>query len=270
VSLEFRLLGDPIEHSLSPVIHAAGFAARGIDAVYRAVRVRARGLESALTEAADGGGGNVTLPHKRSVVAWIDEPGDTVVATGACNCFWRAADGGIAGDNTDVAGFSAGLAELGVRPVGTRALVLGAGGAARAVVHALRVSGVDGIDVFNRSIPAALELAEEVDRDVGLLTSRPMAGRWDLVVNATCLGLAADDPLPLDLERVGAGAVFDLVYGANETALVRWARRLGIPACDGTAMLVHQAAFSFARWFPGVEPPISEMRSAALTAVRGP
>jgi len=281
--MEFVLLGDPVGHSLSPAIHRAAFEAWGIAVRYRLRRVEADGLAAAVREAARGGGGNVTLPHKQAVATLIEEPMPDLLETGACNCFWMTSEGRLAGDNTDVAGFLAALDELAAPGDGAapdvpaapvsdgRVLVLGAGGAARAVVVALGRLGVASVDLWNRTPENARRLVAELKRGPGsvpirALDRRPRDGGYALVVNATRLGLDASDPLPIELEDGVAQSVFDLVYGSGGTPWVRRAAGLGIPACDGLIMLVHQAARSLQRWFPDREPRISVMLEAARAA----
>lgn len=265
---EFRLLGDPVAHSLSPIIHRAAFDAWGVDDAYRLLRVEAAGLERAVRDAARAGGGNVTLPHKEAVARLLDVPSGHVVATGACNCFWPAPHGGLAGDNTDVEGFVAAVRALGADATAGRALVLGAGGAARAVVRGLHLLGAGSIDVWNRTPDRARRLAAELDGEIEVLEALPADIRYDLVVNATRLGLHPGDRLPLDLSSGRAAAALDLVYGRRGTAWTRHAASLGIPALDGKEMLVHQAAGSLAHWFPGCEPPLEAMLDAVRRETR--
>ena len=259
---EFVLIGDPVAHSRSPRIHRAAFSHWGLDASYSLRRVTAEEVEEEVRRAAARGGGNVTLPHKGAVASLIDEPTDAVRATGACNCFWGAGDGSVVGDNTDVAGFAAAVGQVTRDLSGADVLVLGAGGAARAVVHALRGFGARRIRLYNRTQGRAHRLAEDLGGAVEVVPGgfdEPV----DLLVNATRLGLSADDPLPFDFAAAPVGAVFDLVYAPGETALVRAARALGIPATDGLPMLVHQAALSLKRWYPDLEPPMDVLFSAA-------
>lgn len=298
---EFALLGHPVGHSLSPAIHRAAFEALDIDARYRTVDVDAGGLEGALRAAARRGGGNVTLPHKRRAAELLDEPSRLVRATGACNCFWPRVGGGLAGENTDVQGFLAAVGGLmgGGWPA-RRVLLLGAGGAAAAVLAACLRAGAGFVDVLDRTPRRARAMARRVGGDgspvrvIGAMgrggvgtapgrggpsavpdrAERPAAlalpagapgEPYDLVVNATSVGLAASDPLPVSLEGLGSAAVLDLVYGEHETAWVREARERGQLASDGLAMLVEQAAASLTCWL-GVEPPREVMREAAHRA----
>ena len=220
---------------------------------------------------AQGGGcGNVTLPHKERAAAVVKLPSEAVRRTGACNTFWGDR-GQIRGDNTDVEGFRRALEHfLGRPPRDHRVLVLGAGGAARAVLLALHDEGVKEITLYNRTV----ERARAVSRRIGgerVRVASPLeelnGGQFDLVVNATRLGLEPGDPLPLELSRLErVGGVLDLVYGDGETPFVKAARAFGVPSTDGAEMLVQQGAVSFERWW-GKEAPLEAMR-AALEARR--
>lgn len=267
------LLGDPVAHSLSPVIQNAAFRAAGMDGVYVALRTRdddLRPLMVALSRA--GGGGNVTLPHKERAATVVDRPSDAVRRTGACNTFWGEEDE-IHGDNTDVEGFRRALRDLlGRRPEGARTLLLGAGGAARAALVALLDDGVSEVQILNRSTERARAVARRIGGERARVVETPTdvhAENFDIVVNATRLGLSDDDALPLELSLLErAGVVMDMVYGAGDTAFVRAARQLGIRAEDGGGMLVRQAAVAFERWW-GEPGPIDSM-DAALARARSP
>lgn len=261
------LLGDPVEHSLSPRFQNAAIRAAGLDAVYVALRTDTTRLPGLLQGiAAAGGAGNVTLPFKTRAAGLVDVPTEAVDRTGACNTFWLE-DGRIQGDNTDVEGFARASRTLIGAPAGARTLVLGAGGAARAVVLALIRERADAIHLLNRTPGRARAVAEALDprgRRVTVLEGAGAVERegYDLVVNATSLGLDPQDPLPLDLERpVRVGAVLDLTYREGGTSWVRDAQRREIPAADGLEMLVQQGAASFRRWFDR-EPDVGTMREA--------
>lgn len=273
----YALLGSPVEHSLSPAMHRAAFREMGIDARYVARETSADELTAAMRRIAGRGGGNVTVPHKERAAAALDRGTEAVHATGACNCFWQDGDGALIGDNTDVDGFVAALGDPPTASASARrarsagpsagdVLLLGAGGAARAVLHACLREGVSRIDVLNRTRERAEQMVAEVaGRDADLV--RVLAGRgglaaaYALVVNATSLGLDVDDPLPLSLGALDVGAAFDLVYGPDGTPWTRHARALGIPARDGLEMLVRQGAASLRRW-TGRRPPLDVMREA--------
>lgn len=265
----FALLGRPVEHSLSPAIHAAAFRELDVDAVYVGLAVRGGELEGVLSAVARAGGGNVTTPHKRAVARLLDRRTRDVRRTGACNCFW-AEEGEVAGDNTDVGGFREAVGsweEVGLDDA--RVLLLGAGGAARAVLAACLDAGAGSVDVWNRTTERARELVRSVgggEARLRVLESRDAAGGpYDLVVNATALGLRSDDPLPLSLDGRDVGGAFDLVYGPSGTDWTRHARRAGVPARDGLEMLVRQAGLSLRRWLD-VDPPLEAMRRAVGAA----
>lgn len=266
------LLGDPVDHSLSPRMQNAAFRAAGLDGVYLALRCDARTLPELLRAIATAGGaGNVTVPHKRLAATVVDRTTRQVDATGACNTFWTEG-GEIHGDNTDVTGFREAVRALIGAPAGARALILGAGGAARAAVAALIEARADTVHLLNRTPARAAGIRDQLDpagRRVGLVRpDRLDREGYDLVVNATPLGLDPGDPLPLDLDRVArAGAVLDLVYSAERvTAWVAEARRSGLPAADGTAMLLHQGMAAFERWWQ--QPAPGDVMSEALTSAR--
>lgn len=273
VTRVFALLGDPVSHSLSPVVQNAAMRDLGMDGVYVALRAEApeemaaflRGLARA------GGGGNVTLPHKEKAATVLDVASPDVRRTGACNTFWLE-DGKVHGDNTDVEGFSRALeAFLGGPPEGYRVLVLGAGGSARACLVALMDGGVQEVHLLNRTRDRARAVARRIGGErVRVLDERmAVAGKsYDLVVNTTRLGLSPDDDLPLELDLLArAGSVVDLVYGAGSTPFVERARDRGIRATDGTEMLLHQGAVAFERWWHR-KPSLDVMR-AAVAAFQG-
>lgn len=265
------VLGDPVDHSLSPPMQNAAMRHVGLDGVYIALRCSdpvLPGVMRGLAEA--GGGGNVTLPHKLAAARAIDVATDAVRRTGACNTFWYE-DGAMHGDNTDVEGFRAALASL--LPDGAwgrRVLLLGAGGAARAAMPALLDEGVERLALLNRTPERARALAGRAgDPRVRVLESVEGLAEveLDVVVNATRLGLNPDDPPPLDLEWApGVTAVLDLVYlDRGVTPLVEDARARGLAAADGAEMLVQQGAAAFERWW-GVDAPVDVMRTALLDA----
>jgi shikimate dehydrogenase len=267
----FALLGDPVSHSLSPVFQNAALRALGLDGVYVALRCApddVAGLVLGLARA--GGGGNVTVPHKEAAARAVERRTEAVEATGACNTFWLQ-EGQVWGDNTDVHGVGKAVeAVLGRSAEGARVLVLGAGGAARGAVCALVQGGAERIVILNRTPDRARELVERLgDRgtriEIAQTPADPASDAFDLVVNATSLGLHADDPLPLPIERgPRIGAALDLVYSrTGQTPWVRAMRQAGIPAADGTEMLLHQGAAAFRRWW-NADPPIEAMRAALV------
>lgn len=265
------LLGDPVSHSASPEIQNAAFADAGVDGVYVAVRCAADDLSGFMHGLARaGGGGNVTLPHKEKAAALLDSPSEAVRRTGACNTFWGV-EGQLYGDNTDVDGFRRALGVfLDGSASGCRALVLGAGGAARAALLGLLDEGASEVLIFNRTAERARAVARRIGgqraRVVPLIQG--LEGEdFDLVVNTTRLGLDPHDPPPIDFARLGrAGAAMDLVYGKHKTSFVQAAERAGIRSTDGMEMLVQQGAVSFERWWDR-QAPIESMRAAIRTSL---
>ena len=266
----FTVLGDPVEHSLSPVIQNAAFREAGVDGVYVALRCDADGMVGFMSGLGWGsGGGNITLPHKEKAASIIDIASEAVRRTGACNTFWGES-GKLCGDNTDVEGFGRALEHfLGGAAAGYRVLLLGAGGAARAALLSLVDAQAEDVLILNRTVERARAVARRIGGDRVRVAESPSEiddGDFDLVVNTTRLGLDSEDELPLDLERLSrAGGVMDLVYGPGATPFVTASKRLGIPAVDGGEMLVHQGAVAFERWW-GEAAPIDAMRQALEAA----
>lgn len=212
------------------------------------------------------GGLSVTMPHKQDVIGALDRLSPDAAALRAVNCV--ACDGAeLVGHNTDGAGFVASLRnDEGIDPAGWRCVVVGAGGAARAVVHALADAGAEEVVVVNRTAGRAREAAA-LAGDVGRVGADADVAGAQLVVNATSVGMGAEPgattPLPLDPARLHADqVVVDVVYLPQRTPLLIAAERAGARPVDGLGMLVHQAALAIRLW-TGVEPDVSVMRAAA-------
>jgi shikimate dehydrogenase len=249
------VLGWPVGHSRSPALHDAAFAALGIDARMVAVAVPPERLADAIGElrAARCLGASVTVPHKVAVVASCDALADSARRIGAVNCL--AFDGDrVIGHNTDAAGFVDALVEAGVPPAGRRAVVLGGGGAARAVAVGLADAGAT-VEVVARD-PAKIDWTRAAPWTTAALDA--LAPRCDLWVDATAMGLDdAAPPAEVPLARSPGATVCALVYH-RETALVARARALGLRTVDGAGMLVHQGARAFRLW-TGREAPLAAM-----------
>jgi shikimate dehydrogenase len=261
------VLGDPVAHSLSPAMHNAAIRALGLDAVYVGLRVHAAALTDVLKAlTAVGAAGNVTVPHKEAVERHVARKTDACAKAGACNTFW-VDDGVLVGDNTDVAAVRGALAALGAEGTG-RWLVIGTGGAARAVAIAAAAAGAD-LRVRSRA-------PERAKRFVSWAAEQgTRAAVWkdgeatDVALNATPLGLAQADPLPVDPARLaGVGYALDMVYVAGQTRWVQALRAAGVVAADGREMLVRQGAAAFDRFFPGANATIDVMRAAVSRALR--
>jgi shikimate dehydrogenase len=260
------VIGTPIRHSLSPAIFNAAFAATGLDWAYLAFDVPDGAAPHAMAgmRALGLGGLSVTMPHKAAVAALVDAVAPDAAALDAVNCVVPQ-DGRLLGENTDGPGFLAALAEEGFDVQGARCAVLGAGGAARAVVRALAGAGVSEVVVLNRTLARA-EAAAALARPIGRLGMPVDVATADLLVNATSIGMAGTagaGHVPLDPGLIGsAHLVVDLVYEPAQTPLLAAAEQQGAVVMGGLGMLVHQAALAFTRW-TGVEAPIDAMRAAA-------
>ena len=273
------VFGWPVEHSVSPPMHNAAFRALGLDWCYIPLPVAPPRLRAAMAgiRALGFRGVNVTVPHKQSVLQLVDELTPEAKVIGAVNTVILS-EGHSLGHNTDAQGFLRALREAGFDPQGCSALVLGAGGAARAVVCGLVRQGAHVI-VVNRTVERARELVGSFEGTVSArrLDARPLdpstlehvARGVDLVVNATPVGMwpqVGRSPWPKGVSFPARAFLFDLIYRPRETCLMRQARRAGARASDGLGMLVHQGAAAFERW-TGLDAPVEVMYEACLEAM---
>ena len=259
------IIGDPVSQSRSPNIQSAAIAAAGLHVKYEALRVPAVELANVSRQLRDeSAGGNVTIPHKRAFRDLCAEVTATAARTGAVNTFWTR-DGALVGDNTDVAGFGEAARQLlgGVTDKVTVG-VIGAGGAAAAVLAAIESWPGASVKIFSRNPDRAQTLAERFGDFARVVSTATEAlTRSSFVVNATPLGMT-DDSLPFAIEDLAPNAtVMDLVYKSGGTGLSRAAALAGHVAVDGTAMLIEQAALAFERWF-GFAPDKEVMRAALV------
>jgi 3-dehydroquinate dehydratase/shikimate dehydrogenase len=261
-SAVYGVAGRPIAHSLSPAMHNAALAEAGIDAVYLPLAARDFDDFDTFARVLGVAGASVTAPFKLDALRRASDVTETARRTGAANTLKRMADGRWAARNTDVEGFLAPLAGESLK--GCRAVVVGAGGAARSVVAALVGRGAR-VTVTARRREAAIALAAEWNVAAGAFP--PVPGSWDLLVNATPVGTWPDvDALPVPADAARGGLVYDLVYNPAETALMKAARVCGSRAIGGLEMLVAQAAGQF-EWWTGHSPSVDAMRRAAEAAL---
>jgi shikimate dehydrogenase len=263
------ILGWPLDHTLSPVIHNAAFRSAGLDWVYLSWPVPPDSLEAAVMglRALGATGANVTMPHKQPVIDLLDELSDEAGELGAVNTIHRRGER-LVGHNTDVSGFREFIVQdAGVVAAGRSVVVMGAGGAARAVVKALASLGAHEILIGARDRKRGEEVAQiggraaAVAGDVGGAIARA-----DIVINATPLGMdGASDPVPGTSFRPGQ-TIVDLVYSPPTTPLMRRARSEGAEVWGGLGMLVRQAAESFLIW-TGRRPSLETMSAAAVRAI---
>lgn len=262
------VVGAPVRHSLSPAILNAAFDAAGLDWAYVAFEVpEGRGPDVvAAMRALDLAGLSVTMPHKAAVVPAVDRCSPLAEALGAVNCLaWDGDE--VVGHNTDGGGFLASLAaDAGWSASGRRCAVLGAGGAARAVIAALGAAGADDVVVVNRTAERG-RAAAALAGPVGRLGDAADVAAAELVVNATSVGMSGNPGVPVDPDVLHAGqVVVDLVYQPVDTALLVAAARAGAVAVDGVGMLVHQAALAFELW-TAAPAPVEAMGAAAREAL---
>ncbi|MXV75991.1 shikimate dehydrogenase [Candidatus Poribacteria bacterium] len=268
------VIGDPVEHSRSPQMHNAAFAKAGLDYVYVPFHVRPNDLSDAIAgfKATNVVGINVTLPHKQAVISHLTSISREAELIGAVNTLTFTADG-IHGDNTDAPGVLRALEENGNMsvPVGENVVVLGAGGAARAVVVALALAGVALITIANRTVEKAISLAEEMRQKTGISMQGlgfadpqlPIAVRESmLLINTATVSMDATHPLLISADWLQPHTVvYDIVYTPPVTPLMRAAAVRGCETLGGIGMLVHQGAIAFETW-TGIAPCTEIMHRA--------
>ncbi len=268
--------GHPIAHSRSPKIHNYWLKHYGLDGSYEAIDVAPADFAAFLAGLAAQGfrGGNVTIPHKEAVFERVGRRDEAAEQIGAVNTLWLE-DGVVCGGNTDAHGFAANLDEH--APGWNRngaALVLGAGGAARAVVHALKARDIGDIRIVNRTLARAEELAHRFGAGVSaheVAATEALMADTGLLVNTTSLGMQGHEGqrLPADPRHLPAHAIVtDIVYVPLETPLLAAARQRGLATVDGLGMLLHQAAPGFERWF-GLCPQVTPALRALIVADLG-
>lgn len=276
----FGIFGFPVGHSLSPWMQNAAFEARRLPYRYLPFEVPPDGLERAVRAILPLGikGINVTIPHKETIIPFLDRLTPEAEKSGAVNTV-EVASGALIGHNTDGKGFVASLLEKKVDPAGKRVLLLGAGGAARGVAVALTEAGAEEIILINRTPARAKNLADRLTSlhprlKTSLLgadfkkSDLDSGGKPVLLVNATPLGRGKRDPLPFPEPFLDSSwTVADLIYRPDETPLLLAAKRRGAKTIPGIGMLLHQGAFSFEIW-TGEKAPIEEMREALARGMR--
>lgn len=261
------VMGHPVAHSRSPMIHNYWLRTLGIEGAYELKDLTAEAFPAFVTSFGANGyvGGNVTVPHKEAAFRLVARRDAAAEAVGAVNTLWLE-DGKLFGGNSDTHGFIANLDDRapGWGAPGCRAVVLGAGGAARSAAYALRQRGAE-VHLVNRSLPRAEQLAARFGPGVhahGFDAVAKLLGAADLLVNCTSLGLAGKPPLEIDLAPLKRSAVvYDVVYVPLETGLLAAARAHGHRTVDGLGMLLQQAGFGFRKWFGGNPKVTGELRA---------
>jgi shikimate dehydrogenase len=280
------ILGWPVAHSLSPVMHNAAFSSRGLNWIYLPLPVKEKQGEigRAIKGLSAMGfvGANITLPHKEAVLVEVDRLTDAAARIGAVNTIQIAEDGEISGDNTDADGFLSNLEEHQIDVRGKDALVVGAGGAARAIVYALTTAAARSIRILARNVDGAAQIARDIGANCratdivsGPWSERPVSAlkTAELIVNCTPVGM---EGFPTSIWpgvdqsfAFQRGQVFcDLVYSPLEPPLVKSAKQCGAEVVSGPGMLIHQGAKSFEIW-TGERAPVDVMRQAAMAFLTG-
>jgi shikimate dehydrogenase len=267
------IIGNPVAHSLSPVMHNAAFQSLGMDWLYVPLPVEPRNLENAIKGLSGLGfqAANVTVPYKEKVIPFLDRISKAASEIGAANTIIVGSDGSLAGENTDWKGFLSHLSEIGFDPAGRTAVILGSGGSARAVAYALVSSGAK-VSVCSRNVETSAALVDRLSK----LGSKEPPEAWslqrlqemdrevDLIVNTTPLGMVPDirsSPWPDAVPFPKCRHAYDLVYNPPRTRFMEQALDTGIKATNGLGMLVHQAAIGFSLW-TGKPAPLDVMKQA--------
>lgn len=268
-----EVIGDPISHSKSPLIHNFWLESLGIEAEYRKTHVTRDGLAAYfLNRRADPDwlGCNVTIPHKVAVMDYVDDPGDIRGRIGAMNTIACETGGPLIGTNTDAGGFLQPLEAMRWR--GKEAVLIGAGGAALAIGFALAAKGTEHVTVMARDPAKGRALLDHVGLKGRVISFSDPLPATRLLINSSPLGMTGQPPLDLDLSPLAEDAtVYDIVYAPLETTLLRAARARSLATIDGLAMLIGQAALAFEIFFdaaPPREDGDAELR-ALLTAPAG-
>ncbi len=268
------VIGDPIEHSLSPIIHNAAFSSLKLDFAYLAFKVKPAEVGNAIAgmRALDIVGLNVTMPHKEAVIKYLDQIDETAKFLNAVNTIYNK-DGKLFGYNTDGIGALKALKENGANPKGKRVLLLGSGGAARAIAYSL-TKEVDELVVLNRTVSEAKELASLLKKTLGkkvvadellACTIKEQLADSDILINATSVGMKpnANQSLVESEWFKPDLTVMDIVYNPIETKLDKDAKSAGAKVVSGLEMLIYQGAASFEIWTKK-PAPVKVMREAAL------
>ncbi len=251
-----EVIGDPITHSKSPIIHGFWLEKLGMAARYEACHINPEGLADYFATRGDDPdwrGCNITIPHKINALEFVTDPGDVRGSIGAINTVFRDSNGALVGTNTDAGGFYAPIADLNL--VGAKVAVIGAGGAARAVLFALAQADVGEVTLLARNGLKAAGLLAQFGLKGRVLPMDARLPKAALLVNASPLGMKGQEPLDIDLSLLPQDAlVYDLVYAPLETPLLKAARARDLEVVDGLDMLIGQAALAFELFF-GKAPP---------------
>ncbi|MGV4795450.1 shikimate dehydrogenase [Rhizobium sp. F40D2] len=268
------VMGHPISHSRSPMLHGYWLKRYGIEGSYERLDIPPQDIDTFFSNFREAGwiGGNITVPHKTAVIPHLDHIDDAATKMGAVNTIWWE-DGVLVGGNTDAIGFLGNIDELapGWDMGAKRAVILGAGGATRAATYGLLSRGLT-VALCNRTVSKAEVLASHFGAGVsahGMSELPDLLATCDLLVNTTSLGMIGQSPLDIDLSPLKKDAiVYDVIYVPLETELIRAAKARGHRSVDGLGMLLHQGVVGFNRWFK-VKPDVTgELRQILIDDIR--
>lgn len=272
----FAVIGDPIRHSMSPIMHNDLFSSYQIDATYLPFQVKKEDLRDAVKglKAIGAKGFNVTVPHKTAIIPFLDEVDDLAASIGAVNTVVNE-NGRLKGYNTDGPGFLKGLQIYIPSPAGKKIVIIGAGGAARAIYFTLAKESPFMIDIANRTIEKAKALIDDCPFPVSsaaysLEDAEKNLGNYDLVIQTTLIGMAPEvEEQPLDLSHLKKQShVCDIIYNPLETKFLRSAVSSGANVQNGIDMFVYQGALAFEKW-TGIFPDVERMRENVLKQLGG-
>ncbi|PLT34627.1 shikimate dehydrogenase [Bacillus sp. V5-8f] len=273
----YGVMGDPIEHSMSPEIHNDAFINHNINACYHHFHVRQAELADAVRgmKAIGVSGFNVTIPHKEAIIPLLDEVDELALAIGAVNTVVKR-DGKLIGYNTDGNGFLQALREqYTVSMAGKKILIVGAGGAARGIYFTLVKEGADSVDIANRTLEKAEKLVAECpyptnSRTLSITEAEEGLGDYDVIIQTTAAGMSPHiDASPIEITNIKKGAfVSDIIYNPLQTKLLKEAERHGAGIQNGLGMFAYQAALAFEIW-TGIFPDTNRMKEIVLSKLGG-
>ena len=253
---KYLVIGNPIEHSLSPKLHNQWFKENNIDAVYDKKKINERDIERIISEVKNGkiDGINVTVPFKKSVIAYLDRLTTIAAKTESVNTIFKKKNQ-VIGDNTDVSGFEKSLKHINYEVKNKNIFILGAGGVVPSIILALKKLGVSKIFLSNRTKEKAKYL-EKLHPEIKIIDWGQNVD-FDMIINATILGLKNEDQIKLDYSKIGSNKLFfDLIYNPNKTNFLIKAEKLGNQIINGKMMFLYQAQLSFEIWH-GISPKIN-------------
>lgn len=273
----YGVIGNPIGHSMSPLMHNDAFQEKGIDSHYQPFLVKSEDIEKAVKalKVLDVQGFNVTIPHKRAIMPLLDEVDPLAEAIGAVNTVVRKGDRFI-GFNTDGMGFIRSLEESCPFPLDNKAvLIIGAGGAARAIFYSMAASGIKNIDICNRTPEKGEDIIKDcpfpcTSASLSLQQAEQSMELYDIIVQTTSVGMHPEtNAMPLNVTRIKEGAfISDIIYNPLETKIMKTFRALGGKGDNGIGMFVHQGALAFELW-TGIIPDSDRMRNIVQQQLGG-